>query len=220
MRKFCALFDCDGVLVDSEPALAGIGARILQARGIPAKAEDFAAFIGTGEDRYIGGVMEKYGFRYSTDVKDELYARYLQEAGDYLQARPGAKAFIFTLKGRGVPIALASSADAVKVNKNLACLGLSSSDFDVCISGSDIQRKKPFPDIYLLAAERLGASPSDCVVFEDAESGVLAAKAAGMIAIGISSSLPEAVLREAGADRILPDLSEAAKCLDSLDLAW
>src|SRR5436190_1465541 len=79
------------------------------------------------------------------------------------------------------------------------------------VTGEDVTRKKPAPDIFLLAAKRLGLGPADCLVVEDAPNGVQAAKAANMRCLGITSSFDEATLRAAGADEILPDLRGAER---------
>ena len=99
---------------------------------------------------------------------------------------------------------MASSADLVKVRANLAEIGLPFESFDTVINGLDIERKKPAPDIFLLAAERLGLQPADCLVVEDAVNGVESGKNAGMKVLGIMSSFSEKEL--AKADYLAMDL--------------
>ena len=200
------LFDCDGVLVDSEPALARIAALALQDFGLPAEAEDFAPFIGTGEDTYIGSVVRKHGGVFVPAMKDHIYEKYIELCEMYVRPMDGAPELLRALRGGGFRIALATSADRIKATANLRVLGMDASAFDTVITGSDVIRKKPYPDIYLLAASRCGVAPEDTYVVEDAESGIQSACAAGMHAIGLSSSLSADRLYAAGAQEVIERL--------------
>ena len=207
------LFDCDGVLVDSEPALARIAAIALVDFGAPAKPEDFKPYIGTGEDRYLGEVLKKYNVEYTQAVKQHVYEKYIELADDFVESFAGVRELLEELKNSGYRMAVASSADMIKVEANLKVLSVSDNMFDAVITGSDIERKKPFPDIYLLAAARCNTEPSMCYVVEDAVSGIQSAKAAGMIAIGFTSAHSADELREAGADYIIDSMSEVMSVL-------
>lgn len=200
------LFDCDGVLVDSEPALAQVAAGVLQKNGIPAKPQDFEPFIGTGEDSYLGKVIEKYGFEFTKKHKQEVYEAYIEQAPHLVETFPHCHAFLERLKENQIKMVVASSADAIKVNANLEALGFT--DFDAIVSGSDIERKKPHPDIYLMAAEKIHARPENCIVIEDATAGVKSGKAAGMTVIGFTSSCSKAKLLAAGADYVVDSYQE------------
>ena len=96
-------------------------------------------------------------------------------------------------------VAVASAADLRKVKTNLHCLGMSVEDFDAVVTGSDVINKKPDPEIFLKAAEKIGVDPKDCLVVEDARSGVTAAKRAGMYAIGVLGTFEPEALIECGA---------------------
>lgn len=205
-RPRAVLFDCDGVLVDSEPALARIAALALRDFGLPAEAEDFAPYIGTGEDTYIGGVVRKHGGDFVQEMKDHIYEKYIELCEAYVRPMPGALDLLGKLRGAGFRIALATSADRVKAAANLRVLGMDESSFDAVVTGSDVTRKKPYPDIYLLAAMRCGVAPEDAYVVEDAESGIQSACAAGMHAVGLSSSLPAGRLFAAGAREVIDRL--------------
>lgn len=203
------LFDCDGVLVDSEDGLAKIAAFVLNNYfDIPAVPEDFAPYIGTGEDTYIGSVVKKYGRIFSQEMKKAIYTEYDNLAIRYVSPMEGAKELVARLRREGFKVAMASSADSRKVHINLTVLGMTPSDFDAVITGSDVKKKKPDPDIYLTAAKRCGVGPENCIVVEDATSGVTAGKSAGMKVIGITSSVPDEVLRSYGADFIVSTLKE------------
>ena len=209
------IFDMDGVLCDSEPLIAeAAGLMFREKYGVPATPEDFHPFIGTGEDRFLGGVAEKYGVQFELGVdKARTYEIYLQLIPGRLQPLPGAHEFVADARVRGLKLALATSADRVKLHGNLSAIGLPESKFDAVVTGSDIARKKPFPDIFLLAAKNIGISPAHCVVVEDAPSGLQAAKAAGCRCLGITSTFEESKLRAAGADWIAPNLARALPLL-------
>ncbi|MBP7401678.1 MAG: HAD-IA family hydrolase [Clostridia bacterium] len=213
MPPRAVLFDCDGVLVDSEAPLARIAALALHDFGIPAEPENFAPFIGMGEDAYIGGVSQRYGFAYSLDMKKHVYDKYIELCGEMVRPMPGAVELLRTLRAAGVRIAMATSADRVKAGANLRVLGMDETGFDAVVTGDDVERKKPFPDIYLIAAARCGAEPADAWVVEDAESGVQAGKAAGMRVAGLTSALPAGRLLAAGADAVIAGLDELSGLL-------
>lgn len=183
------IFDMDGVLVDSEPFIAQAGCLMYQELGLAVVPEDFIPFVGTGENRYLGGVAEKYGFDIDIEsVKKRTYDIYLDIIKGQLQPLPGVKEFIETCKRIDKKIALASSADLRKVEGNLNEIGLPPNNFDACVTGEDVSHKKPSPDIFLLAARLLGLAPENCLVVEDAPSGVQAAQAAGARCLALTTS--------------------------------
>ena len=104
-------------------------------------------------------------------------------------------------------IAVATSADIIKMNGNLTEIGLPAETFDARVNGLDVEHKKPAPDLFLKAAEQLGLSPARCLVVEDAENGCQAAKAAGAMCLGLTTSFSAEALRAAGADWTAPDLT-------------
>lgn len=196
------IFDMDGVLCDSEPYIAAAAVRMFrEVHRIEVKEEDFLPFVGAGEDRYLGGVAEKYGIELSMpDDKIETYRCYAACVQGNLKSLPGVKDFIKKAKAKGVLLAVATSADEVKLKVNLREMDLDESLFDALVNGLEIEHKKPSPDIFLEAARRLGVDPADAIVFEDAINGVQAAKAAGARCIGITSSFTAEQLLSAGAD--------------------
>jgi HAD superfamily hydrolase (TIGR01509 family) len=98
---------------------------------------------------------------------------------------------------RGLKMAVASSADKIKVMINLREIGLSVDNFQAIVTGEDVELKKPFPDIYLKAAELIELKPQECLVVEDAVSGVKAGKAAGAKCLALTTSFPANLLSEA-----------------------
>ena len=201
------IFDMDGVLVDSEPFICKAACMMFAERGVQVQPEDFEPFVGMGENRYIGGVAEKYGHEVDiTQVKKRTYDIYLEIIKGALEPLSGVFDFIAQCKARGLKQAVASSADLRKVEGNLTEIGLPLDSFDAVLTGDDVENKKPAPDIFLLAAERIGLDAADCLVVEDAVSGVEAAKAAGALCLGIMSSFNEEQLK--GADYFARDLSD------------
>jgi haloacid dehalogenase superfamily, subfamily IA, variant 3 with third motif having DD or ED len=196
------LFDMDGVLVDSEPFIAEAAIAMLAERyGVAASREDFLPFVGMGENKFISGAAARHGVTVDIESdKARTYELYFEVIRGKLREIPGASAFVRSLRGLGVKTAIATSADRRKLEANLGEIGLAQSDFDATVDGLQIERKKPYPDIYLEASRRLGVDPASCLVVEDAISGVQAAKAAGMACLAIAGTFPESELRAAGAD--------------------
>ena len=203
------IFDMDGVLVDSEVFMCEAACLMFKEQGLTVWPEDFQPFVGMGENRYIGGVAEKYNFPVDIEaVKKRAYDIYLEIIKGTLQPLPGVHEFIKTCKSMGKKIAVASSADRRKVLGNLAEIGLKPERFDAVITAEDVVHKKPAPDIFLLAAERLGLDAKDCLVVEDAVTGVTAAKAAGAKCLGLTTSFSREELRQA--DYWAADLADAS----------
>ena len=150
------IFDMDGVLCDSEPFIAEAAQRMFQETyGLSVTRGDFAPFVGAGEDRFIGGVAEKYGVALSMPRdKERTYAIYLDIIKGRLRPLPGAVDFIHLCRARGLKLALATSADRIKMEGNLREIGIPQSTFDAIVAGEDVVKKKPDPHIFLLAAQR------------------------------------------------------------------
>lgn len=182
------LFDMDGVLVDSEPVILAAAIAGLKEYGVFAKPEDFVPFIGAGEDRFVGGVAEKYGVEYKVEMKKRVYEIYLDMVDSNLQVYDGAVELLRKLKQLGCKLALASSADRIKIDANLRVAEIEKHIFNTIISGEEVKEKKPSPEIYLKAAQRIGIPPERCVVVEDAVNGIISAQTAGMKSIAITTS--------------------------------
>ncbi len=184
-----AIFDMDGVLTDSEPIINAAAIAMFAEKGLRVKPEDFLPFVGTGEDRYLGGVAETY--RFPLDVpaaKRRTYEIYLAMVPDRLEAFPGAQDLVRACREAGLRVAVASSADEIKIVANLKKIGLPPGDWDAIVAGEDVKAKKPAPDIFLAAARKLGVSPQECVVIEDAVNGIEAGKAAGMRCVAVAQT--------------------------------
>jgi beta-phosphoglucomutase len=210
------IFDMDGVLVLSEPILAKAAVQMFAEKGYEVRHEEFHPFIGMGEDRYIGGVAGARGIPLDAERdKARTYELYFELIKGALKPLPGVVDFVAECRRRGLKTAVASSADEVKVTRNLNEIGLPPSTFDVVVSGSHVARKKPAPDIFLEACRRLELKPEHCLVVEDALSGVAAARSAGTRCLAVTTSFRAEQLHEAEADWVAPGLDKAP--VDALD---
>lgn len=192
------IFDVDGVLVDSEPLINAAAITMFKEKGLEVQPTDFLPFVGAGEDRYIGGVAEKYHFPLIlTAAKQRTYEIYQNLVPSQLEAFPGAHDLVSACRKSGLRVAVASSADTIKIVANLEKIGLPLEFWDTVVVGEQVKHKKPAPDIFLSAAQNLNVKPSACVVVEDAVNGIQAAKAAGMRCIAVAQTFPAERLKEA-----------------------
>jgi beta-phosphoglucomutase len=181
----------DGVVVDSEPILLEAVSRLFAEKGVAVEPADCQPFFGTGEDHLLEGVADKHGvtLKFPQDL-NRLYALYLELIPGRLKALPGVFDFLAGARKRHLKVALASSAAAIKVEHNLREVGLTFTSFDAVVDAEDVKHKKPHPDIFLTAAQRLGLPPATCLVVEDAVAGVEAAKAAGCRCLALTTTYP------------------------------
>ena len=196
MKYKAILFDMDGVLIESEWLMRDTAIQSLAEHGVQAKHEDFLEFTGCGEDRFVGGVAEKYGLTYTFAMKERAYDFFGQRVLEETDVPEGVKQMLETLHARGLKMAVCSAADRRKVMYNLLAVGVTEDKFGAFITGSDVERKKPFPDIYLKGAAAVGEQPGDCLVIEDAVSGIKAGQAAGMDTVGIPTTFSKEELQE------------------------
>lgn len=204
------LFDMDGVLADSEQFICKAAIIMFSEIGLKVQPEDFKPFVGTGENRYIGGVAEKYNLKVDIEkVKARTYEIYQKIIKGKLKPLPGASDFVDYCREKGFKIAVATSADTIKMEANLREIGMPASTFNATVNGIDVENRKPFPDIYLKSAERIGLKPEECLVIEDAVSGIKAAKAAGCKCLALTTSFDRSLLNEA--DWICESLEKVPK---------
>lgn len=209
------IFDCDGVLVDSEHLSCGAWLPVLARYGVRAELSEIEAMIGKSDQSVLDHFASKTGAQFSDGILAERQEEYFRLARQGLQTFPGLPAVLAELSQRGIPLAVASSGHPEKIRFSLAQVGLDR-HFDILCSAVEVQRGKPAPDLFLLAAERLGADPAHCVVIEDSVFGIEAARRAGMQTIGFTSSHPAAVLRQAGAHYTISAYGEFTSLLAAL----
>jgi HAD superfamily hydrolase (TIGR01509 family) len=191
------IFDCDGVLVDSEPLANRVLAERLTAIGLPTTFEqsvgDFmgrswAANVAVIEERLGGPIPEGFADGYF----DELYGTFASE----LEPIAGIRAALDEI---ALPSCVASSSAHDKIRRSLELTGLLDRFDGRIFSATDVEHGKPAPDLFLHAAATMGAEPARCVVVEDAPAGVEAGRAAGMTVLGYAGLTDAAELRAAGA---------------------
>ena len=205
MSEAC-IFDMDGVLIDSGVWHRAAWQALLAEMGLdPARPDFWRLTIGRpGEEAVpllLGKTLPDREARRLARRKRDLYVE-LARGG--LRAVEGAPAFIEHLARRGIPRAVGTSASRMDVERMLEGVGLRR-HFEVVVTSEDVRLGKPDPEVYVLAAGRLGAAPRDCVVFEDSVVGIQAARRAGMRAIGVTTAYGEEELRAAGAELVIGD---------------
>lgn len=202
------IFDMDGVLVDSEEFICEAAVRMFAERGVNVAPGDFLPFVGAGENRYLGGVAEKHGFPIDIERdKARTYEIYAEIVKGRLEPLPGVRAFIAKCRDRRLSLAVATSADEIKMVTNLKEIGIAFGTFDALVNGLDVERRKPHPEIFLHAADKLGLSGAETLVVEDSVNGVEAAKAAGARCLALTTSFTPDDLKEA--DWIASTLADA-----------
>ena len=203
---FVVLFDMDGVIFDSERAVLAVWQEIAAQLGLRKIEEVFIRCVGTNKRRTEDLFREAYpaldfaGFDHQ--VRERFLARY--DRGR-LPVKAGVQQILRALRDREIPLALASSTESGVVRRELQEAGLLGY-FDAVIGGDQVSHSKPDPEIFLTAAEALGAAPEDCYVIEDSFNGIRAASAAGMRGLMVPDLLPPDGEMESLADGIFPDL--------------
>ena len=207
MPRFEAVvFDMDGVLIDSEPIHFEVLNEVLAADGGLSAAEN-DEFIGTTTAFLWTTLIERRGLRESREVYEARYdAAVLRKLAQTWPAADGALALVARLQELGVRLAVASSSKTAWVAATLRSIGLFDA-FPILVCGDDVVHGKPDPEIYLLAAARLGVPPARCLAIEDAPKGVLSAHRAGLAVLGVRTPLTEH-LALPGAQRIVNSLAE------------
>jgi len=180
------LWDMDGTLVDSEDYHWQSWRDTMAAEGVPLTFDQFRATFGWRNDailhQWLGDALDSARAQRIGDAKEELY-RHLVRTGS-LVPLPGAAEWVRRLHAEGWAQAVASSAPRLNIEVVLEALRLAD-QFQATVSAEDVARGKPDPQVYLLAAARLGATPARSIVVEDAPAGIEGARRAGMRSIGV-----------------------------------
>lgn len=198
-RPAAVLFDCDGVLADSEGLVNALLADALTLLGWPLSADAARrAFTGLALSDIIAQVEARVG-ALPADWAETLTRDIVAAVGTRLGPVPGAIDALRTILGQGVPVAVASNAGRRELRAKLDRLGLTDAFRGRTFSCEDVARPKPAPDVYLAAAQACGVPPQDCCVVEDSVVGVRAGIAAGCRVLGLARERPAGELRAAGA---------------------
>lgn len=208
MNIKAVLFDIDGVLIDSEPVIANVSVDVFKEFGIDVDTSMYGPYLGAGDKTFIDGIAKYYNhpldFVTTNSALYEAYEKAIVEEGPI----DGVIEFLAALKKINIKVALASSAPLFKIKMNLKAIGKDVSYFDAVISGDDIKRNKPDPEIYLKAAETLNESIKDCLVVEDSINGVISGHDAGASVLGITTTFESDKLLELGAFNTFKDFTE------------
>ena len=176
------IWDCDGVLMDSPVLGCKAAAEMLTEHGYPITLDKYLrTFMGKGIETVLAAVDQemRLGLK-ETFPRDELFDRQKNLFSSALKAIPGIPAVLLALQEKDVPMAVASDSDSARLRHTLEVIGVADRFGGHLYSGNMVANRKPAPDLFLLAAEKLGVDPKDCLVIEDSPSGILAARAAGM----------------------------------------
>ncbi len=205
------IFDMDGVLVDSEAIFYEADKVLLNNLGKEFSKEYYKQYVGTTSEYMWTKIIKDYDLDLTVEYMDEegrrIVRELLEEQGGFLEV-PYAGDFVRRLAGVGEVqgdkamkvtenvaesaqevcqkspfLAIASSSSKASIERNMDRMGIRQ-HFDAIVSGEDMERPKPYPDVFLAAAGALGVKPEECIVIEDSKNGVLAAKAAGMACVG------------------------------------
>lgn len=190
MRPAGVVFDCDGLLVDTEPCWTVAESAVFARRGLPYGTKEKALFIGKSVPATVELMAGIFG---EVGNDDAIRAEVMGTVGDVIlgqaEPMPGALELVRALSGR-MPIAVASNSPRVILDITLQRAGLTGA-FGAVIAADEVPIPKPAPDLYLAACRLLGARPSASVGFEDTWTGAAAARAAGMLVVGVPSLDPE-----------------------------
>jgi len=198
------IFDCDGVLVDSEVISNDVLAQALSAEGLPTTlAEARKAYQGL----LLGEVLHDAEARLGHSLPSDWLARYERDRTEAfrreLRAVPGAAQTVAAFSAAGVEVCVASQGKLEKTRLSLELTGLRHLfDERALFSAEQVARGKPHPDLFLHAAHTIGAAPGECVVVEDSPSGVRAASAAAMRVFGYAADSDAGALERAGAELV------------------
>lgn len=189
-RPAAVLFDCDGVIVDSEGATLDLLIQDLARHGLPLTRHQLESdFIG-GTIETVAGRAIAAGARLPDGWVADFYARMYAMLARGTPLIPGLEKVLDRLDGAGIPYAVGSNGPAEKMQISLGPHGLIPR-FRAVLSAQTLGRPKPAPDVYLLAAQACGAAPGDCVVIEDSPTGAMAAQAAGIPCLGFAAHGPD-----------------------------
>jgi HAD superfamily hydrolase (TIGR01509 family) len=219
MRFAHVIFDCDGVLVDTESIAIRVETEIFRELGYPLDQEEIARlFTGKSADYQADWLEARIG-RDLRNVYEDLHAeRMLAAFREGVEAIPGVKD---ALQSITAPKSVATNGIRERATYSLTSTGLLGFFDGRLNTVEDVKHPKPAPDLYLLAAAKAGVDPASCVVIEDSATGVTAAHAAGMTVIGFTGSAHDRAvaandLNEAGAHILLEDMRALHTALDWL----
>jgi len=210
------VFDCDGVLVDSERLVIDIDVRAIRELGWQiTRDEVIHRHLGMSVADVLVDIEDQTGQPVPEGWAEGWEEEYRCVFAERLEAVPGVLEAVRSLSGQGYAVCVASSGSHEKIRRNLDRTGLRGLLGDALFSSSDVPNGKPAPDLFLHAASTLGFDPRDCVVVEDSRHGVAAARAAGMRVVGYAGGVtPESHLT--GADAVITEMCELPRTVQAV----
>lgn len=216
MKLEAVVFDLDGLMLDSEPLYKDAWQWTATDLGYDLDDRSYSKLIGLPEAASEAALVAQFCAAFPLDAFRERWPpiwRARAEAG--IAVKPGLLDLLALLTTRGVPIAVATSSEAEYADFSLQAAGLADR-FRAEVTCDQVARGKPAPDLYLEAARRLGVAPARCLALEDSETGITAARAAGMTALLIPDLTPATEAATRAALRVLPSLTEACTLIEAL----
>jgi HAD superfamily hydrolase (TIGR01509 family) len=212
-RFDCVIFDCDGVLVDSEPIVNRVLNEMLNELGIRISIEESTKwFLGRAVREELENIERRRGAPLPENWLSHWFVRRNAVLEAEVQAVTHVREAVSAIAATGLPICVASGADRIKVKLQLTRTGLvelfQGDGREHIFSSTEVERSKPAPDVYLLAARTMNVEPQRCVVIEDSPTGVTAGVAAGMTVLGYAARNAAESLVAAGAGTIFTDMRE------------
>jgi HAD superfamily hydrolase (TIGR01509 family) len=214
------IFDLDGVLIDSEPISSRLTATALSEAGIEISAAQVGErFLGVSTASMLGALEAERGRQLPENFQEKLRARILAAFEHELEPVPGIAALLDALP---VDRCVASSSHPDRIRRSLELVRLLERFAPYLFSATMVSAGKPAPDLFLLAAAKMAAEPARCLVIEDSEVGIRAAKAAGMTAFGFTGAghvRPETLaprLQAAGADAVFAEMPDLVALISRL----
>jgi HAD superfamily hydrolase (TIGR01509 family) len=208
------IFDCDGVLVDSEPISCRVMAQALTDEGLPATTEDvYRDFMGRAWADSLAMIEERLGRPTRAGFTDDFRKARDAALAEEVVAIEGVRAAIEDLDADGIERCVASSGAEDKIRLTLGTTGLLELFEGRIFSATQVKRGKPAPDLFLWAAKTMGHPAENCVVVEDTPVGIEAARAAGMTALAYVDNAPREALEAAGAHATFAEMDELQRLI-------
>jgi HAD superfamily hydrolase (TIGR01509 family) len=194
------IFDCDGVLVDSEQAAFEVSSAMAAELGITLSFSDHVRYFGSRDSDMFSDLASKHGVVLPEGFLERTEARKMERYREGVPVMTGALHAVRRIAGAGVALCVASSATGERTRVKLEPVGLLEFFGDYVFTAYDVPKGKPAPDLFLHAAASMGFASDDCVVIEDAAVGVQAAMAAGMRVLGYAPTGDRQGLNDMGAE--------------------
>lgn len=216
MKQY-AIFDMDGLLVDSEHVFRVVFEEMARERGLTVDPRFFQEVCGTCGDYELEIIHRYYPTLKLPDFWHEWHNLGMKRMEHQIDLKPGVVEILSWLKKRGVRIAVASSSGREVIRHHLE-VGKIRPYFDLVVSGQQVEHSKPAPDIFQLAARELGAAPEDCYVFEDSRQGGWAGVKAGCTTILVPDQVPPTPELAQAVARVCTSLNQALELIQAGEL--